>query len=157
GMWCMCSTPPAICTSSHPAAMLMAAWWTACSEEPHRRLTVQAAVSTGRPARRGGMRPTFEPCSACGVTQPQWTGPAEVGGEVGARQQGVEDVGGEVVGADVAEIALLGVGLADGRADGFDDDGGAHERGPFRGERRARASQKHCTRGRDYCLSSSGG
>ena len=52
----MCSTPPAICTSSQPAAMLMAAWLIACKLEPHWRLTVTPPTSIGSPAISAAMR-----------------------------------------------------------------------------------------------------
>ena len=41
-------------------------------------------------------------------------------------EQGLHQVGRQVVGADVAVDALLGMGAADGRANGFDDDGMTH-------------------------------
>ena len=45
--------------SSQEAAMLWAAWLIAWREEPHRRLTVQAPASMGRPAMSDAMRPTL--------------------------------------------------------------------------------------------------
>ena len=50
----MCSTPPAICTSSQPAAMLIAASLIAWRLEAQLRLIVTPAVSTGRPADQRG-------------------------------------------------------------------------------------------------------
>ena len=68
GMWCMCSRPPTICTSSKPAMMACEAWLIACRLEPHSRLTVAPPVSSpGRPsARRCGRRSALaRPAAGC--------------------------------------------------------------------------------------------
>ncbi len=53
--------------------------------------------------------------------------------DAGPLQQGAQQVRREVVGAHVAEDALLRVSAADRRSDGLDDDGATHDGFPFRG------------------------
>jgi hypothetical protein len=55
----MLSTPPAIISSPSPALIERAARPIASIPEAHRRLTVVAGTSTGRPARRAAMRATL--------------------------------------------------------------------------------------------------
>ncbi len=69
----MCSTPPAICTSSQCAAMLMAASLIAWRLDAQLRLTVTPPVSTGRSAARAAIRAMSNPCSPCCWTHPQRT------------------------------------------------------------------------------------
>ena len=45
----------------------------------------------------------------------------------GALDQGLDDGGGQIVGADLAKDPLLLVSAANGRADAIDDDGLFHE------------------------------
>ena len=75
----MCSTPPAICTSSQPAAMLIAASLIAWRLDAQLRLIVTPAVSLGRPAIIAAIRAMSNPCSPCCCTQPQRTSSISAG------------------------------------------------------------------------------
>jgi hypothetical protein len=55
----MLSTPPATNASPSPALIACAALATACSPEPHSRLTVCPGTSTGSPASSTAMRATL--------------------------------------------------------------------------------------------------
>ena len=55
----MVSTPPAMNTSPSPAPIAWAAAFTAWSPDPHSRLTVWPATSTGSPARSAAIRATL--------------------------------------------------------------------------------------------------
>ena len=57
----MCSTPPAIWTSSHSAAMLMAASLIACKLDAQLRLIVTPPTSIGRPAMSAAIAGDVEP------------------------------------------------------------------------------------------------
>src|SRR5436190_12813651 len=54
--------------------MASTAWTTACSPDPHTRLTVSPGSSLGSPALRAACRATFIPAPACS-TQPSTTSP----------------------------------------------------------------------------------
>src|SRR3972149_6365449 len=73
GMWCMCSRPPTICTSSAPARIACDACASACKLLPQRRLTVAPAASTGSPAIKPTARATLKPCSRCCCVLPSTT------------------------------------------------------------------------------------
>ena len=59
----MCSRPPTIWTSSHPAMTACVAWFNACKLLPHKRLIVAPPDSTVSPAINAILRATFSPCS----------------------------------------------------------------------------------------------
>src|SRR3990172_5167388 len=67
------STPPAMKTSPSPARMACAAIATACSPEPHSRLTVWPATLTGRPLSNTAIRATFRLSSPAWLPQPKMT------------------------------------------------------------------------------------
>ena len=67
------STPPAMNTSPSPTAIAWAAELIACNPEPHSRLTVSPATSTGSPARRAAMRATLRLSSPAWLAQPRMT------------------------------------------------------------------------------------
>ena len=69
----MDSTPPAMNTSPSPAAIACAALLTAWSPDPHRRLTVWPATSTGSPASSAAMRATLRLSSPAPLAQPKTT------------------------------------------------------------------------------------
>ena len=73
GTCCMCSTPPITNTSPLSVMIAWAALCRACMEEPHRRLTVCAALVRGRPASMEMLRAMFIACSLVWFTQPQIT------------------------------------------------------------------------------------
>ena len=73
------STPPAMNTSPSPAPIACAAVFTACSPEPHSRLTVWPATSTGSPARSAAMRATFRLSSPAWLAQPRITSSTRAG------------------------------------------------------------------------------
>ena len=66
----MLSTPPAMTSCASPDLMARAAMPTASRLEPHRRLTVLAGTSTGRPASSAAMRPTLRLSSPAWLAQP---------------------------------------------------------------------------------------
>ena len=72
------STPPAMNTSPSPAPIACAAEFTACSPEPHSRLTVCPATSTGSPARSAAMRATLRLSSPAWLAQPKTTSSTRV-------------------------------------------------------------------------------
>ncbi len=51
--------------------MFAAATWTACIEEPHKRLNVAPGTVSGNPARNDTSLPTLNPCSPSGYAQPR--------------------------------------------------------------------------------------
>ena len=61
----MLSTPPATTISASPARMACAALCTACSPEPHWRMTVYAGTSTGKPALRAATRARLAASALC--------------------------------------------------------------------------------------------
>src|SRR6266496_1307676 len=85
GMRDMDSVPPATITSAPPTAIRSAAMAMDCNPEEQKRLMVNAAVSTGSPARNAAMRATFMPCSASGMAQPRITSSISLGSSCGTR------------------------------------------------------------------------
>ncbi len=81
----MDSAPPATATSACPVMMRSAAMAMDCNPEAQNRLTVIAAVLTGRPARSVAMRAMFIPCSASGMAQPMMTSSTSFGSRPFAR------------------------------------------------------------------------
>jgi hypothetical protein len=73
------STPPAMNTSPSPTAIAFAAALIAWSPEPHRRLTVCPATSTGRPARSSAIRATLRLSSPAWLAQPRMTSSTSAG------------------------------------------------------------------------------
>ena len=73
------STPPATNTSPSPAPIAWAALFTAWRPEPHSRLTVCPATSTGSPARRAAMRATLRLSSPAPLAQPSTTSSIRAG------------------------------------------------------------------------------
>ena len=67
------STPPATTTSASPVATSAAADATACNPLAHRRLTVKAGTSCGRPASRTAMRATLRLSSPAWFAAPRIT------------------------------------------------------------------------------------
>ncbi len=125
GMWCMCSRPPTICTSSAPATIECAAWSSACRLLPQRRLTVAPPASTGRPAIRPTVRATLSPARLLlRVAEDRRLRSRRV--DAGPLDQRADHRDGQVVGADVAKDALLRVGAANRRAAAINDDGSFH-------------------------------
>ena len=61
GMWCMCSRPPTICTSSASATIACDAWASACKLLPHKPIDRRAARLDGhachQPDRPGDIQP----------------------------------------------------------------------------------------------------
>ena len=64
------STPPAMIRSASPALMARAAIAIASSDEPHKRFTVVAGTSTGKPASSADIRPTLRLSSPAWLAQP---------------------------------------------------------------------------------------
>ena len=124
----MCSTPPAICTSSQPAAMLMAASLIAWRLDAQLRLIVTPPVSTGRSAASEAIRATSNPCSPCCWTQPQRTSSIRLRLDPRPLDDGAHDVRREVFGADVAEDPLVRRGPPDRGPHGVDHHGMFHGR-----------------------------
>ena len=73
------STPPATKTSPSPTMIAWAAALMACSPEPHRRLTVWPATSTGSPASSAAMRATLRLSSPAWLAQPRMTSSMRAG------------------------------------------------------------------------------
>ena len=67
------STPPAMKTSPSPTAIAWAAELIACMPEPHSRLTVSPATSTGSPAISSAIRATSRLSSPAWFAQPRMT------------------------------------------------------------------------------------
>ena len=67
------STPPATKTSPSPTMIAWAAALIACRPEPHSRLTVWPATSTGSPASSAAMRATLRLSSPAWLAQPRMT------------------------------------------------------------------------------------
>ncbi len=83
--WPMCSTPPTTNTSPLPVMIACAAVCSALMEEPHRRLTVCAALVCGIGVISDAMRAMFQPCSRVWFTQPQITSSTSAGSIFGLR------------------------------------------------------------------------
>ncbi len=66
----MLSTPPATISSASPAAMARAQIAIASMLDPHRRFTVAAGTSIGRPASSSAMRATLRLSSPAWLAQP---------------------------------------------------------------------------------------
>src|SRR5215211_6613097 len=60
------STPPPMYTSASPSITARAAWATASRPEPHRRLTVTPATSSGKPANSSDILATLR------LSSPAW-------------------------------------------------------------------------------------
>ena len=116
----MDSTPPAMNTSPSPAPIAWAAAFTAWSPDPHSRLTVWPATSTGRPASSAAIRATLRLSSPAWFAQPRITSSTSAGVDPGPVDDRADDDGGEVVGADGRERAAV---APDRGADGVDDPG----------------------------------
>ena len=67
------STPPAMIRSASPVEMARAPSTTACSPEPHSRLTVAPGTETGSPASSAAMRATLRLSSPAWLAQPNRT------------------------------------------------------------------------------------
>ena len=120
----MDSVPPATATSMSPAAIARAASLTASMPDPHSRLTVAPGISTGRAGQQHGHAGHVPVVLARLVRG----APVDVvdGGHVkarGARDEGLEYVRGQVVGADLGQRPL---DLADRRPAGIHDEYRAH-------------------------------
>ncbi|CRQ14432.1 Uncharacterised protein [Enterobacter cloacae] len=83
--WPMCSTPPMTNTSPLPVWIAWAAVCSALIDEPHRRLTVCAALVCGIWVISDAMRAMFQPCSRVWLTQPQITSSTSAGSTFGLR------------------------------------------------------------------------
>ena len=122
----MCSTPPAICTSSQPAAMLIAASLIAWRLEAQLRLIVTPAVSFGQSGDQRRDPRDVVPLLPLLLN----AAPAHVLDrsrvDAGALHQRLDDVRRQVVGADVAIVSLVRGRAPDRRAGGVDDHGLAH-------------------------------
>ena len=99
----------------------LAAVWSAVMDEPQRRFTVCALTSLGMGVRSWAKRATLKACSSVCCTQPQTMSSISAGIDLGvAAEEGRENLGGEVLGADVPEHPALGA--AHRGPDGVDDD-----------------------------------
>ena len=112
------STPPPMNTSPSPTAIAWAAVLTACSPEPHSRLTVSPPTSTGKPASSSAIRATLRLSSPAWLAQPRMTSSTSAGVDAGPVHDRAQDERGEVVRPDARERAAV---TPDRRADGLDD------------------------------------
>ena len=108
GMWCMCSRPPTICTSSASAAIACDACASACKLLPQSRLTVAPPASTGSPAIKPTVRATLKPCSRCLLRVAKHDVFDRGRVDAGALDERAHHGDGHVVGTHVAKRALSG-------------------------------------------------
>ena len=117
----MLSTPAQMKASPAPSATAPAAMWTDCMEEPQKRLTVAPPTPSGsfasNPTRRGGVEALF--ALGEGAAEEQVLDVVRV--HAAALHEGLDHLGGEVVGADAGERAPAG--RLEGRSGIARDDG----------------------------------
>ena len=123
GIRVIASTPAAIPISMVPAVIMSLTRWAACCPEPHCASTIVPAVCWARPACSQARRTMPLDCSPAWVTQPAttWSTSSESSpARASDLAHGVADQDG---GVHAGQPALA---LAEGSADGFDDDRGTH-------------------------------
>jgi hypothetical protein len=115
----MHSAPPATAASASPCSTSWAAETIACRPLPHRRLTVRAGVSTGRPPFTAATRAMYMSRGSVWMTLPNTQWPMSPGSSPARADRLAHAQGGQVGRRRAGEGAPVG---ADGRADGGHDD-----------------------------------
>ena len=123
GMRLITSTPQARATSTTPLPTSAVARLVACWLLPHCVSTVVAAVVRGRPALSQAVRVMLNACSPTWLTQPPTTWSISAGSMPVRSMMAFWTVAEHLGGVQGGQAA---VALADGRADGVDDDDVAH-------------------------------
>ena len=115
----MLSAPPPIVQSASPSRMYCAADTIACSPLPHRRLTVIAPVSCGRPPFTAHTREMYMSLGSVWITLPitTWLDVGRV--HLRSRDGLAYDFGAEIARGEVLEASAV---IADGGANARQDD-----------------------------------
>ena len=126
GMWCMCSRPPTICTSSASATIACDACAIACRLLPHKPIDRRPARLDRQPAIRPTVRATLNPCSRCCCVLPEHDVFDRSRIDAAPLDQRAHHRHGQIIGADVAKDTLLRMSPANRRATSINDYGGFH-------------------------------
>ena len=115
----MLSAPPATAASVSPSRMYCDAETIACMPLPHRRFTVNAPVSCGRPPFTQARREMYMSFGSVWITLPITHWPTSFGSIFARLDRFLDDARGEVARRDVLEAAAV---IADGGAHSTQDD-----------------------------------